>query len=93
MKIKLITIYAGPRGTYAAGDVADFPEDEARAMIEGRHADEFAEAPAADETATAIGGKGVMPKKALTPAQENRRAAAAAKRAARVAKAQKAAQA
>lgn len=35
MKVKLKTQYAGPAGTFAPGAVADFPEEEAKALIAG----------------------------------------------------------
>lgn len=94
MKVKLITIYAGPRGTYGAGDVADFSDEEARALIDGRHAEEYAEV-LPPETASLAGGKGGgATEKALTPAQENRKASAAvraaAKKAVKAKKAEKA---
>lgn len=78
MKIRMITIYAGPRGTFAAGEVTStFTDEEARALIDAKHAEEVADAAPAEETAESAGA--ATSKKALTPAQENRLAHGQAK--------------
>lgn len=41
MRIKMITIQAGPEGTREPGQVIDVPDAEARQLIEGGYAVEF----------------------------------------------------
>jgi hypothetical protein len=43
MKIKLITLYAGPFGVIQPGEVADLPQAEAQALIAGGYAKPVAE--------------------------------------------------
>lgn len=43
MKVKLRTQYAGPRGVFAAGSVADFGKAEAYGLIEGGYAEQIPE--------------------------------------------------
>jgi hypothetical protein len=51
MKVRMKTLMAGPEGTFAAGQVADLPEAQAQALIEGGYA-VAVEAPAqADQAA------------------------------------------
>lgn len=41
MRIKMLTIQAGPNGTREAGQVVDVPDEEARQLIAGGYAVEF----------------------------------------------------
>jgi len=43
MKVRMLTTYAGPKGNFKPGDVVDVENDEAKALIEGRHAEHAAE--------------------------------------------------
>lgn len=39
MKVKLKTVYAGPRGNCGPGSVIDLPADEAKGLIDGDYAE------------------------------------------------------
>jgi hypothetical protein len=39
MKVRLLTLMAGPRGVFNPGAVLDLPDQEALDLINGRHAD------------------------------------------------------
>jgi hypothetical protein len=70
MKIKMNTLAAGPAGTFPAGSVVDFPDDEARALITGGYAkavEEPVKAPAMQVIESAVAPKpetAVMPEPA-----------------------------
>lgn len=38
MKVKLITTYAGPLGTWMAGAIVDLPDEEAKGLVDGGYA-------------------------------------------------------
>ena len=43
MRVKLLTIYAGPAGSYSAGSVVDFDEADAKPLIDGGYATQVEE--------------------------------------------------
>lgn len=45
MKVKLLSCYAGPAGNFGAGDVVEFAQHEAEALIAGQYAVAAEEAP------------------------------------------------
>lgn len=47
MKVKLKTVYAGPRGNCGPGAVIDLPDKEAQGLIDGEYAEKFVEKPKA----------------------------------------------
>ncbi len=42
MKVKMISIYAGPRGTWMAGCTIDLPDKEAKGLVDGGYAENVA---------------------------------------------------
>lgn len=69
MKIRMKSIYAGPRGSFSPGQVADLDQASAYALIEGGFAEQIDE-PATVEEATATGRE-----TATAPAQRKKPAA------------------
>lgn len=67
MRVRLKSIYAGPRGAYAAGQVADLPTAEAYALCEGGFAEQIEDAVETTDVPT--------PETAEAPANRRRRKA------------------
>lgn len=40
MKLRMLSQYAGPHGSFKPGDVADFDKDEAKQLIDGGYAED-----------------------------------------------------
>lgn len=53
-RVKLLNIYASPRGCFAPGDVLDLPRHEAAELIAGRYAELVGPAPAPAPVAQAV---------------------------------------
>ena len=74
MKVKLITTYAGPRGTWMAGCTIDLPDKEAKGLVDGGYAEivetvaQASERQDDVETATVA-----VPEKAVTRGKGKRR--------------------
>lgn len=72
MKVKLMTTYAGPRGTWMAGTEVDFPDAEAKRLVSGGYA-ELVEVAAQVRNVEVETATVEAPEKAVTRSKDKRR--------------------